>query len=104
MNYCCNNCCDYNCNFNNRTTTIVRSIPGPVGPQGPIGPVGPQGPIGETGPAGPQGIQGIYNGCESSDKLGSVIAINFRQTLNAQHFDYSMKILIIKGEKDPLRV
>ena len=59
MNDCCNNCCDYNCNFNNRTTTIVRNIPGPVGPQGPIGPVGPQGPIGETGPAGPQGIQGI---------------------------------------------
>ena len=38
----------------------------------------------------PQGIQGIYNGCESSDKRGSVIAMNFRQTLNAQHFDYGM--------------
>ena len=65
MNNCCNNCCDNNCNINDRTTTIVRGIPGPVGPQGPVGPVGPQGPIGETGPAGPQGevgpqgIQGI---------------------------------------------
>ena len=38
----------------------------------------------------PQGIQGIYNGCESSDKRGSVIAMNFRQTLNAQHFEYGM--------------
>ena len=38
----------------------------------------------------PQGIQGIYNGCQSSDKRGSVIAINFRQTLNAQHFESAM--------------
>lgn len=38
----------------------------------------------------PQGIQGIYNGCESSDKRGSIIAMNFRQTLNAQHFEYDM--------------
>ncbi len=38
----------------------------------------------------PQGIQGIYNGCESSDKRGSVIAMNFRQTLDAQHFEYGM--------------
>ena len=59
MNNCCNNCCDDNCKFNYRTTTIVRSIPGPIGPQGPIGPAGPEGPIGETGPAGPQGPQGI---------------------------------------------
>ena len=50
MNNCCNNCCDNNCNFNNRTTTIIRGIPGPVGPQGPIG---------ETGPAGPAG--GVLN-------------------------------------------
>ena len=38
----------------------------------------------------PHGIQGFYNGCESRDKRGSVIAINFIQTLNAQHFEYSM--------------
>lgn len=34
----------------------------------------------------PRGIQGIYNGCPASDNRGSVIAMNFRQTLNAQHF------------------
>lgn len=34
----------------------------------------------------PDGIQGIYNGCPASDKRGSVIAMNFRQTLNAQDF------------------
>lgn len=34
----------------------------------------------------PGGIQGIYNGCPASDKRGSVIAMNFRQTLNAQDF------------------
>lgn len=38
----------------------------------------------------PKGIQGIYNGCPSSDKRGSVIAMNFRQTLNAQHFEGQM--------------
>ena len=38
----------------------------------------------------PQGLQGIYNGCSANDKRGSVIAINFRQTLNAQHFEYGM--------------
>lgn len=38
----------------------------------------------------PQGIQGIYNGAQAHDKRGSVIAMNFRQTLNAQHFEYSM--------------
>lgn len=38
----------------------------------------------------PQGIQGIYNGAPSSDGRGSVIAINFKQTLNAQHFEYDM--------------
>ena len=37
-------------------------------------------------PNKPQGIQGIYNGTPSSDGRGSVIAINFCQTLNAQHF------------------
>ena len=36
------------------------------------------------------GIQGIYNGCSSNDGRGSVIAMNFKQTLNAQHFNYSM--------------
>ncbi len=35
----------------------------------------------------PKGIQGIYNGCPSGDGRGSVIAMNFRQTLNAQHFE-----------------
>ena len=34
----------------------------------------------------PEGIQGIYNGCLASDGRGSVIAMNFRQTLNAQEF------------------
>ena len=34
----------------------------------------------------PKGIQGIYDGCPDSDERGSVIAMNFRQTLNAQHF------------------
>ena len=38
----------------------------------------------------PRGIQGIYNGCPSSDSRGSVIAMNFRQTLNAQHFEGRM--------------
>lgn len=38
----------------------------------------------------PKGIQGIYNGCPASDKRGSVIAMNFRQTLNAQHFEGQM--------------
>ena len=38
----------------------------------------------------PHGIQGIYNGSPSEDRLGSVIAINFRQTLSAQHFEYQM--------------
>ena len=33
-----------------------------------------------------KGIQGIYNGCPSNDGRGSVIAMNFKQTLNAQHF------------------
>ncbi len=34
----------------------------------------------------PGGIQGIYNGALSGDGRGSVIAMNFKQTLNAQHF------------------
>ena len=38
----------------------------------------------------PREIQGIYNGCPSDDKRGSVIALNFRQTLNAQHFEWQM--------------
>ncbi len=38
----------------------------------------------------PKGIQGIYNGCSASDKRGSVIAMNFRQTLNAQQFEGQM--------------
>lgn len=33
------------------------------------------------------GIQGIYNGYPSDDGRGSVIAMNFRQTLNAQRFE-----------------
>ena len=32
----------------------------------------------------PRGIQGIYNGCPASDGRGSVIAMNFRQTLNTK--------------------
>ncbi|MBR3714413.1 MAG: sigma-70 family RNA polymerase sigma factor [Clostridia bacterium] len=38
----------------------------------------------------PHGIQGIYNGSPASNGRGSVIAINFRQTLNAQLFEYGM--------------
>lgn len=38
----------------------------------------------------PEGIQGIYNGCEAEDGRGWVIAMNFRQTLNAQQFSYSL--------------
>ena len=37
-----------------------------------------------------EGIQGIYNGCPSTDKRGSVIAMNFIQTLNAQEFQGNM--------------
>lgn len=37
-----------------------------------------------------RGIQGIYNGCESGDRRGIVIAMNFRQTLNSQWFEYGM--------------
>ena len=43
----------------------------------------------------PSGIQGIYNGCPSSDKRGSVIAMNFRQTLNAQHFEGQMTYPVV---------
>lgn len=38
----------------------------------------------------PSGIQGIYNGAPSGDSRGSVVAMNFRQTLNAQHFEGQM--------------
>ena len=38
----------------------------------------------------PAGIQGIYNGCPSKDHSGSVIAMNFRQTLNAHRFEGGM--------------
>ncbi|MBS5843539.1 MAG: sigma-70 family RNA polymerase sigma factor [Clostridiales bacterium] len=38
----------------------------------------------------PRGIQGIYNGAPSGDGRGSVIAMNFRQTLNTQHFEGNM--------------
>ncbi len=43
----------------------------------------------------PRGIQGIYNGCEASDNRGSVIAMNFRQTLNAQHFEGQMADAVV---------
>ena len=43
----------------------------------------------------PQGIQGIYNGSPSSNKSGSVIAMNFRQTLNAQNFCTNMTDAIV---------
>ncbi len=36
------------------------------------------------------GIRGIYNGFQSDDNRGAVIAMNFRQTLNAQHFTADM--------------
>lgn len=35
-------------------------------------------------------IQGIYNGSPSGDGRGRVIAMNFKQTLNAQHFEGNM--------------
>ena len=35
-------------------------------------------------------IRGIYDDCPSSDERGRVIAMNFRQTLNAQHFQVQM--------------
>ena len=44
----------------------------------------------------PHGIQGIYNGALSSDRKGSVIAINFRQILNAQHFEYGMTDPVVR--------
>jgi len=43
----------------------------------------------------PRGIQGIYNGCPASDGRGSVIAMNFRQTLNAQHFEKHMTTPVV---------
>ena len=47
----------------------------------------------------PHGIQGIYNGCTASDGCGNVIAINFRQTLNAQHFEYAMTDSVVRTAK-----
>lgn len=35
-------------------------------------------------------IRGIYGDCPSSDGRGTVIAMNFKQTLNAQHFQMQM--------------
>ena len=43
----------------------------------------------------PSGIQGIYNGCPATDKSGSVIAMNFNQVLNAQHFEGNMSNSVI---------
>ena len=48
----------------------------------------------------PRGIQGIYNGCPASDKCGSVIAMNFKQTLNAQHFEGQMTDPIVSTALD----
>ncbi len=48
----------------------------------------------------PRGIQGIYNGCHASDKRGSVIAMNFRQTLNAQHFEGQMTDPVVSTAVD----
>lgn len=44
----------------------------------------------------PKGIQGIYNKCPSGDGLGSVIAMNFKQTLNAQHFNGNMTDSVVR--------
>lgn len=41
-----------------RTTSDVKSIPGPPGPQGIQGPTGPAGPPGTQGPVGPPGMPG----------------------------------------------
>ena len=48
----------------------------------------------------PHGIQGLYNGCVSGDKRGSVIAMNFLQTLNAQHFEYGMTDALVGAAVD----
>lgn len=37
-----------------------------------------------------RGIQGIYNGVPSLDGRGTAIAINFFETLNAQHFEHNL--------------
>jgi len=50
----------------------------------------------------PQGIQGIYNGCPSNDKRGSVIAMNFKQTLYAQHFEFGMTDAVVCAAADCL--
>ena len=43
----------------------------------------------------PRGIQGIYNDIPSSDNRGSVIAMNFKQTLNAQSFEGEMTTPVV---------
>lgn len=48
----------------------------------------------------PKGIQGIYNKCPSGDGLGSVIAMNFKQTLNAQHFNGNMTDSVVRTAVD----
>lgn len=48
----------------------------------------------------PKGIQGIYNNCPSGDGLGSVIAMNFKQTLNAQHFSGNMTDSVVRTAVD----
>ncbi|MBQ4047880.1 MAG: sigma-70 family RNA polymerase sigma factor [Clostridia bacterium] len=43
----------------------------------------------------PRGIQGIYNSSPSGEGLGCVIAMNFRQTLNAQLFEGHMTDAVV---------
>ncbi|MBQ7337453.1 MAG: sigma-70 family RNA polymerase sigma factor [Clostridia bacterium] len=50
-----------------------------------------------TDDAPPQGIQGIYNGTPAADGKGSIIAMNFRQTLNAQHFEDRMTAPVVSA-------
>jgi len=44
-----------------------------------------------------QGIQGIYNGCPSKELDGNVIAMNFSQMLNAQHFTGTLTEPVIRS-------
>ena len=48
----------------------------------------------------PHGIQGIYNGCPSDDGRGSVVAMNFSQTLHSQLFESNMTTPIVAVAAD----
>lgn len=48
----------------------------------------------------PQGIRGIYNGCTAKNRQGSIIAMNFNQILNAQHFEYGLTDAVVCSALD----